>query len=244
MHFIPTILLASSAALVVAAPAPVQLGEDDVVLYGNGRYAMIKRSDLEVLEAARKSGVAPPKPGFLDDKLFTVPAKKNDSPAKPLTKRGGDTIIIPNADSRFLGWDTLMSTVVKGAPTDISVGAGYSVSNSISVGVSSQISLVKEFLSATVSTDYSRSWSSSQTQSFTAKVPEGKYGAFVSNAWTNRKSGKVFTGTIGGEGSTSTYQADSFDARGYGNLNWVDGVISLCTGNTFPLKRCLGQGTL
>jgi hypothetical protein len=51
-------------------------------------------------------------------------------------------------------------------------------------------------------------------------------------------------GKIGEDGGLTSYQADSFDDRSYGNLAWVDGVISLCTGTEFPLKRCLGEGTL
>jgi hypothetical protein len=40
------------------------------------------------------------------------------------------------------------------------------------------------------------------------------------------------------------YQADSFEEKSYGDLKWVNGVIGLCTGDEFPLKRCLGEGTL
>jgi len=95
-----------------------------------------------------------------------------------------------------------------------------------------------------MSVDYGTSWSTSQTQQFSADVPAGKYGAFVTNAWTNRASGNVWTGSIGGEGSLSYYQADSFEDKNYGDMTWVDGVISLCVGDTFPLKRCIGEGTL
>lgn len=95
-----------------------------------------------------------------------------------------------------------------------------------------------------MSIDYSTSWETSQSQEFSAEVPAGKYGAFVTNAWTNRESGNVWEGTIGGEGSLTYYQADSFESKNYGDLSWVDGVISLCTGDTFPLNRCVGEGTL
>lgn len=137
-----------------------------------------------------------------------------------------------------------MSSVVKGAPTTISVSSGYSISNSISVGTSTSFTLVKDFLESSLSIDYSRSWSSSQSQEFTAEVPSGQYGAFVSNPWTNRQSGKVFEGVIGSEGTLTEYQADSFDNKAFGDLSWVDGVISLCVGDAIPLRRCLGEGTL
>jgi hypothetical protein len=136
------------------------------------------------------------------------------------------------------------SDKTSGAPTTISISTGYSITNSISVSQGASFTLVKDFLSATMSIDYSTSWQTSQTQQFSAAVPEGKYGAFVTNAWTNRESGHVWEGTIGGEGSLTYYQADSFESKSYGDLSWVDGVISLCTGDTFPLPRCVGEGTL
>jgi hypothetical protein len=49
---------------------------------------------------------------------------------------------------------------------------------------------------------------------------------------------------VGSEGVLTTYQADSFEEKGFGQMRWVDGVISLCVGDAFPLPRCLGQGTL
>lgn len=244
MHFASAFLLASSAAIVAAAPASIKVTEDDVILYGKGRFTMMKRSEFAELEAARNSDVAPPKPGYLDSSLYTVSGNQTYTPTENLEKRAGDTIIVPNPSARFLGWDTLMSAIVKGAPTDIAVSAGYSVSNSISVGVGAEFSIIENFLSASMSIDYTQSWESSQSQQFTAKVPEGKYGAFVSNAWTHRESGNIWRGKIGGEGSLTYYQGDSFDSRSFGNLNWVDGVIALCTGDSFPLKRCLGEETL
>lgn len=66
----------------------------------------------------------------------------------------------------------------------------------------------------------------------------------MSNAWTNRQSGIVFQGVIGEDAQPSYYQADSFESKSFDSLAWVDGVISLCTGDEFPLKRCLGDGTL
>lgn len=118
------------------------------------------------------------------------------------------------------------------------------MTNSISISQSAEFTLVKDFLQATTTINYQASWQTTQTQTFSSTVPEGKYGAFVTNAWTNRKSGNVWEGTIGGAGTLTYYQADSFVDKKYGDLSWVDGTISLCVGNTFPLKRCLGSGTL
>ncbi|KAF2624669.1 hypothetical protein BU25DRAFT_450430 [Macroventuria anomochaeta] len=241
MHFTQVLALASSAALVAAAPAPITVSVDDVILYGkNGRFTMMKRDELEELKKLRESGIAPPKPGYLDETLVTLPVNETDKPEGTLQKRA-TSLIIPNPHSRFLGWDVQTSQVVKGAPTTISISTGYSITNSISVSQGASFTLVKDFLSASLSINYSTSWQTSQTQLFSAAVPEGKYGAFVTNAWTNRESGNVWEGTIGGEGSLTYYQADSFESKSYGDMSWVDGVISLCTGDTFPLKRCVGD---
>ncbi|KAF1976233.1 hypothetical protein BU23DRAFT_551707 [Bimuria novae-zelandiae CBS 107.79] len=245
-----SILALGTATL--AAPSTITLRADDVVLYGNGRYQIMKRSDLDELENYRKNGVVPPMPNYLNPDLVTSTPNTTDSTGtqegglekRGLQKRAGSTIIIPNPDERFLGWDVQMSQVTKGAPTRITVSSGYDISNSIKVGVSSTFTLVEDFLQTSYSIDYSQSWTSSQSQQFSSEVPADKYGAFVSNPWTNRKSGNVFEGRIGSEGSLSYYQADSFDSKAFDQMEWVDGVISLCTGDSFPLPRCLGEGTL
>jgi hypothetical protein len=237
------LLLTSGLAFISAAPAPVTVGIDDIILYGNGRLSLMKRSEFSDLEAARKSSTPPPKPSYLDDTLITFTGNATNQPAPLLTKRD-TTLIIPGPNNRFLGWDVQMSQVVKGAPTSVSVSSGFSISNTVSVGVSSQFTPVKDFLSVSMHVDYSQSWQSTQSQTFQASVPEGKYGAFVSNPWTNRASGNVWTGSIGGEGSLTPYQGDSFDTKTFDTMEWVDGVISLCVGDEFPLKRCLGEGTL
>ncbi|KAF1917406.1 hypothetical protein BDU57DRAFT_570720 [Ampelomyces quisqualis] len=242
--FVDALLFISSVTLVSAAPAPIAVSADDVILYGSGRFSVMKRSDLTELEAARNAGTTPPKPSYLEDSLVTFTGNETNEPQTQRLHRRDTQLIIPAPNFRFLGWDVQMSQVVKGAPTVISVASGFAISNSISVGVSSELSLVKEFLSVSMSVDYSQSWESSQTQTFEASVPEGKYGAFVSNPWTTRASGNVWTGTIGGEGSLTYYQGDSFDSKKFDTMEWVDGVISLCTGDEFPLKRCLGEGTL
>ncbi|KAF2443218.1 hypothetical protein P171DRAFT_57742 [Karstenula rhodostoma CBS 690.94] len=204
----------------MAAPSTITLRTDDVVLYGNGRYQITKRTDLDELEAFHKNGTVPPTPGYLNSNLITKSGStttnilQRDSGA--IQKRGSSTIVIPNPDSRFLGWDVQMSQVVSGAPTTITVSTGYDISNSISVGTSVSVSTIESFLSASTSTDYSQSWTSSQSQQFAGEVPAGKYGAFVSNPWTNRRSGNVFQGRVGREGTLTGYQADSFEEKAFG----------------------------
>jgi hypothetical protein len=114
MHFTQVLALASSAALVATAPASITVGVDDVILYGkDGRFTMMKRDKLEELKKLRASGVAPPKPGYLDDTLVTLPVNETQKLDSDLKKRA-TSIIIPNPHSRFLGWDVQTSQVVKG----------------------------------------------------------------------------------------------------------------------------------
>ncbi|CAI6337612.1 unnamed protein product [Periconia digitata] len=229
---------------------PVKIGLEDVVLYSrDGRYQLMKRDDLETIQELRRNKTAPPKPCSLETNLFRGPAPAASPPAQarsaPLQARadGSVKLIVPNPPSRFLGWDVQMSSVIKGAPTTLTVSSGYEISNTIGVEASTEFSIVKDFLSASLSISYEQSWTSSQSQQFEAEVPEGKFGVFVSNPWTDRNSGVVFEGRIGEEGTTSAYQADSFTAKGFSGLEWVDGVISLCTGDSLPLARCVGEGT-
>ncbi|PSN60264.1 hypothetical protein BS50DRAFT_579417 [Corynespora cassiicola Philippines] len=258
MQLTSAFALASSLALVSAFPTPdgaskpITVRHDDVVLVGEGRFEVMKRSEFAELEQLRKSSIPPPAPGHFNASLKSYSGPElghavSESNTSSHTKRKNQNIIIPNEPQRFLGWDVLMSQVVKGAPTTIYVGTGYEISNEISVGVGLEVGLISDFLSVSTSVDYSNSWTSTQSQELEAEVPEGMYGAFVINPWTNRQSGYIWTGDMGklGAGGSRTYwQADSFESRKYGDLAWVDGLITLCTGAEFPLKRCMGEGTL
>lgn len=121
MHFSQVLALASSAALVAAAPAPISVGVDDIVLYSNdGRFKLMKRDDFDELKKLRESGATPPKPSYLDENLIPVPMNETDSSQPKLKKRETVSIIIPNPDTpRFLGWDVQTSQVVKGELCDL-----------------------------------------------------------------------------------------------------------------------------
>lgn len=120
MHFSQVLALASSAALVAAAPAPIMVGVDDVILYGkDGRFAMMKRDEFDELRKLRESGVVPPMPSYLDDTLITLPANETaPSTSEGTLRKRATSLIIPNPHSRFLGWDVQTSQVVKGMCID------------------------------------------------------------------------------------------------------------------------------
>lgn len=125
----------------------------------------------------------------------------------------------------------------------VSVTAGYSITNTIGVSVGASLTLVQDFLSTSYQIDYSQSWSSSYSAGYTFTVPAGKHGAVVSNPMTTRHSGSVDVGCVG-YAETTTFQADSYSSKSYGDLAWVEGTISLCTSDTYPMPMCIGSGTL
>lgn len=90
---------------------------------------------------------------------------------------------------------------------------------------------------------WSETWTSSYQSTISFPVPKGKYGAIVSNPFTTRYTGRVDIGCIGYPSESYEFQADAYTSRSYGEMDWVDGVISLCTGDTYPLQKCIGEGT-
>lgn len=138
-----------------------------------------------------------------------------------------------------------MSQVVKGNTdsTSVSVTEGFTIGNSLTVSESIGAT-VEGFLSSTFSISYTETWSSFFAAAYTFSVPEGKFGAVVSNPSTTRRSGHVDIGCVGVQGERYDFTSDSYSSKSYDALAWVDGVISLCTGDSFPLPRCLGEGTL
>ncbi|CAA9965414.1 hypothetical protein PTMSG1_08773 [Pyrenophora teres f. maculata] len=266
MIFTQTLLLAVGIASVAAAPAPapapkpIMLEVDDVILHGNGRAMVMKRSEFDLLEKLRNSPELPPAPAGWDGEKV-VPPKVWDykkivqsrsvetgnrtTRDIPMHERHGKrkitTIAIPRNSNRFLGWDVPMSNVAKGLVT-ISVSRGFSAANSVSFGVRGELSPIPTIFSLGGSAEVGRTWTTTDTNTFIGPVPEGKYGAFVSNPWTTRITGDIWVGTIGGGGTITPYQIDKLESKQYGELSWVDGLISICAKPEFPLTRCLGGG--
>ena len=241
-----TTLLIGANLVTAATLPPRMLTEDDVILYGkNGRVEVMKRSEYSVIAATDNpfydASNAPP-----SNVTVYKASTTNELPTRALGARcSKETVFTMNPVETFLNWDVLMSQVVKAntAGTSVSVTEGFSIDNSISVSESATLSTIDQFLSTTFSISYTETWSSSYAAAYTFSIPTGKYGAVVSNPSTTRHSGYVDIGCIA-EATRTTFTADSYTSKSYDSLAWVDGVISLCTGDSFPLPRCLGGGTL
>ena len=234
-------LLLSSTLISAAALKPRLLSADEVIVYSNtGRVEVMKKADYIALSAL------PSRPvdfvqtnGTLFNSTETAPASKN----KRCTSK---SVVYQDPAQYFQNWDVPMSSVVsaKNSPATVAVTAGYEISNSLSVSAGADFSIVKDILSVSYSVDYSQSWTSTYSAQYTFEIPVGKYGAVVSNPTTTRRSGKVYKGCLGEQHLSSTFSGDSYSSRAFGGMSWVDGVISLCTGDNFPLMRCIGEGRL
>jgi hypothetical protein len=161
-----------------------------------------------------------------------------------------------NPDQVFLNWDVPMSSVVRSLAlnttgtspispvTTVAVTAGYTIANELSVSQGFGYGIIEGFLSGTTTVSYSQSWTSSYTAAYTFQVPSGKYAVVVSNPSTTRRTGWVDTGCPGEAGNRIEYVGDSYESKAYGGLSWVDGIISLCTSDTYPVPNCVGSGTI
>jgi murein DD-endopeptidase MepM/ murein hydrolase activator NlpD len=237
-----------SAAAVPAPLLPRTLTENDVIVWGkNGRIEVMNKTSYALLVSTSSPSFDLNAPTPSNTLIISTSAMNATQPSKVLEARcSKERLFTLNPATTFLNWDVPMSSIVHAttATTTIAVTQGYSIANSVSVGVSSQLTLIEDFLSTTFSIDYTQTWTSTYSAAYSFAVPEGKYAAVVSNPLTTRHSGHVDIGCIGVEGESIEFQADSYSSKSYDSLAWVDGVISLCTGDSYPLRRCLGAGSL
>ncbi|CAF3485704.1 unnamed protein product [Fusarium graminearum] len=227
---IPATILAllSIASVSQAAAAPKILSSDDIiVLKTDGTSQVMKAADLEALE--------------------TAPAVKNiaGSAKKDIQRRDCEdsTEIQVLSDKEFVNWDVAMSPVISslgGSKATVSVTNGYTITNSLKVGASFSIPLIKDILTTSLSIDYTETWSSSQTQSLSFTVPEGHHGIIVSQPYVRRIEGNVIDGCTGD--AKEGFVSDSYESQAYGNLQWVKGIIRLCSSETYPIPYCNGEG--
>ncbi|KAJ5103582.1 hypothetical protein N7532_004111 [Penicillium argentinense] len=230
--------LCANIAFVGALPA-----DKAVLLLNDGSARTIDKKDL----SANLPGVSlSPPTNSLPQVLET--GSIDSLPTRHLSKRSGAQFIIPLPDEQFLGWDIPMSTIVHANEADatVAMAQGQFIANSISVGTSFTAT-VEKFLQIGTTINYQWTETATLTGTVTMTIPKNKWGAIISNPLTYRKSGYVFSGQPG-NGQYEHFQADSFtqDTYSYGqnSLSWVKGVVTTCLGDSYPLKRCLGEGEM
>ncbi|RAL05417.1 uncharacterized protein BO80DRAFT_461276 [Aspergillus ibericus CBS 121593] len=225
----------SSAANTLCGP------DEAILILDNNTTTTIKKADI----AAYLPNVS-----FLPPNTTYPPLINTTTTPSNHTKRSSSTeLIIELPSLSFLGWDIAMSTVTHANQADatIAIAAGQMLADSIAIGESADLTLVKDFLSTSYSLTYTHTVTSTLTGTVTMTIPANKWGAIVSNPLTHRKRGYVFTGEPG-NGQFEYYQADSFESASYsysaGTLAWVKGVVTTCLGDGYPLPRCEGSGVL
>ncbi|OLN81704.1 hypothetical protein CCHL11_06935 [Colletotrichum chlorophyti] len=158
------------------------------------------------------------------------------------------TAVVVDSTTTFLDWDVQMGRVVKGAGEGINayVGAGWSVANSVSGSAGLDIGIVKNYLGLNFGVDYSRTWTTTNSDQYSTLVKAGKAGVWVTQPWTTRKYGRTLQGCPGSFRQVGTWMADAHEDGSYGNSKWVSGFITACikpapTGEQ-RMTRCHGQG--
>ncbi|KAI6756105.1 hypothetical protein HG530_011841 [Fusarium avenaceum] len=228
---IPSTFLAliSLVSISQAAATNKILSSDDViVLKTDGTSQIMKAADLERLE--------------------TAPAIETRNIAKKGLQRRDcekSTEIQVLSEKEFLNWDVAMSPIISslgGAKATVSVTDGFTVANSLKVGVGFSIPLIKDILTGSLSIDYTETWTSSQQQSLSFVVPDEHHGIIVSQPYVRRVQGRVIDGCTD-EPDKSEFISDSYESQSYGDLQWVKGIIRLCSSKTYPIPYCNGEGS-
>ncbi|TQS36607.1 hypothetical protein Golomagni_02935 [Golovinomyces magnicellulatus] len=218
------------------------LNEDDVILFSkDGRFKVVPRSQYDV----HFNGVATATPEQHYGNFVNVeekPTSQNIVKRHYIDKSCNEqSVFSVRPSEKYINWDVPMSSVVR-APANssvsISVSSGYWIGNSLRVSSSKNFDDVK-FLGVA----YDKSWSTTFSAGYSYTIPKGKYGAIVSNPLTTKHSGYVDRGCIGSTTRTE-YSFESYNSKEFAQMKWVDGIISLCLGDTYPLPKCMGNGTI
>lgn len=232
MLFITAIAVLGLVSSSTAAPAPTVLSADDViVLKTDGSSEIMKAADFEALESKSSAPTAFGLQDATDAKLVRRACEDSSTEIQVIS------------DEEFLNWDVAISPVVSsvGGSGSVSVSSGYSISNSVSVTASASLTVVESLLSMSLSVSYSETWTTSQTQTLSFTVPDGKHGVIVSEPYVRRVQGFMLEGCSDNWKKTS-FMSDTYSSQSYGDMQWVRGVIRLCSSDTYPIPYCVGTG--
>ncbi|KLU85828.1 hypothetical protein MAPG_04848 [Magnaporthiopsis poae ATCC 64411] len=256
------ILACALAATAVAAPTSENPASDVAAKLQPGEYMLIKGDQQEVAnettlhEYLKAQGIALERPEVDQEWLNFKPdpeAMANLS-APALTPRQSScrttTSIVVDKTERFQDWDVQMSPVVLGAGKEgirCSIESGWTTTNSVQVSAGLDWTFIKDKLGSSFGINYSRSWSSSGSTSYSTVIHRGEAGTWTITPWTNRRYGRTFRGCPGSLVQTGTFMADSHEDGSYEGHKWVSGYISACIkkapGRGQALTRCHGRGT-
>lgn len=251
MLFTNSAAVLALVGLAAAAPAkqePRMLSHDDVLLpRADGGYDVMKDwewTDIErrMEKQARERAEEEKRAALAGE---TIPVGANVGYESRIERRCDEsTEVQVLTDTQFTNWDVAMSPVIgaTGGQATVAVTKGYSITNSITVGTGADYTVEKDIFKVSMSIDYSHSWTTSDTQTFTYFITPGQYGLVVSNPYTRRVTGNFVTGCTDSP-SYEPFTSDSYEDQNYSGMTWVAGPIRLCNSTTYPIPYCVGTGT-
>ncbi|KAF9734331.1 hypothetical protein PMIN06_004232 [Paraphaeosphaeria minitans] len=150
----------ASQLLAMVAPSTITLRADDDILYGKGRYQLIKCTSIDELEAFRK------KTPFVQCSATSAPTSSPLQAPAPIPPRNKPALSKSAAGTPS---SSPIPTPASSAGTSechksSSVCPPPSPCPQATVGASAPLGIVEDFLSASFSIDYSHDWTSSQLQ--------------------------------------------------------------------------------
>ncbi|KAK1974175.1 hypothetical protein LZ30DRAFT_608692 [Colletotrichum cereale] len=230
------------AAAAAPTPEPPALAWDDVVV-------VMSDGSTQVMKAAKYAEIErrAPLPAIPEGHSTNLFANADaDAAPADLQRRGcaSSAEVQVLTDQVFLGPDVAISPVVSstGAIADVSVATGYQLSNMVSVTGTMELGLIEKIMSISLSLSYSKTWTTSETQTLRFTMQANQYGLVVSQPSVRRITGNMITGCTDNPAVTP-FTSDTYENQAYGNLAWVKGVIRLCNSTVYPVPFCLGEGS-
>lgn len=218
-----------------AIPSNAILGFDDLLfIREDGNHQVMKKWEYKI--QADKKEV---------QRRKTLSKTPRDPVPSPSIKRRCDESeeVQIISDSELQGDDVIMSPIVANTGSSmaiVAVAEGYSVANAIEIGTSVSAAFYETVtVSLTVYTGFS--WTTTETQTFSYYVPPGQYGVIITNPLIRRIVGNSISGCTDSP-AIEPFKIDSHTSATYGNLEWVEGAITLCNSSFYPIPYCVGSG--
>ncbi|EFQ29630.1 hypothetical protein CGRA01v4_14915 [Colletotrichum graminicola] len=228
--------LLAAGATAAPTPEPAALNWDDVLVFmDDGSTKVMKASKWAEIE--RRAPLPPVPESFSTDPVPRAP----DTITRRDCEQSTEAQIL--TDENFLGADVAVSPVLSsyGGISDVSVASGYSIQNTVTVQVSSDVTLVEKVLSINLGVSYAYSWTTTETTTVRFTMGPSNYGLVVSQPNVRRVTGNMLSGCTDSPRVTP-FVSDTYTSQSYGHLNWVKGVIRLCNSTTYPVPYCSGEG--
>ena len=235
--FICLATLFAVVSFVSASPAPTLLAHDDVILYdGNGQPQVMKATEFDALQA-RDLSAAHDKAAMLS----TAYPRRSGKLARGCEE---STEVQVLSNTTFLAPDVAISPVISGenlTTASVSVTQGYSISNSLAVGYTEALTLMKDVLQVTLSVTYTETWTTTDSQTLSFNVPHDMFGVIVSQPYVREIKGNVLSGCTDSP-TVNSFSSTAYSSQTYKDLSWVRGVMRLCTNESYPIPYCIGEG--